>query len=45
MSIFCVFSANIPFASNNGPFLEAKIRNYLDILRISEIKEYDKNNS
>jgi hypothetical protein len=30
MSIFCVFSANIPFSSNNGPFLGAKIQNFLD---------------
>ena len=29
MSIFCVFSANIPFASNNSPFLGVKILNYL----------------
>ena len=30
MSIFGVFSANIPFASNNRPFLRVKIQNYLD---------------
>ena len=32
MSIFRVFPTNIPFVSNNGPFLRAKIRNLFNIL-------------
>ena len=31
MPIFYVFSVNILFGTNNGPFLGGKIRNYLDI--------------
>ena len=38
-SIFYVFSANIPFISNNGPFLEVKIQNHFDKLEVPLIME------